>query len=186
MKKTLTALTILLAVSAAQAGFLYWSFAPDGDDYTVALNWDTTAPTEWDSAEYGVDDNINDTIVELDVNFTTVSEGVTLSDFDFHSSFDEISWVSWDSNTKTVSGYFFSGAATADVVLVSFKYSGPDNVTFTADPAGFGNHISSDVIARGPEFSNSNAGSFVVPEPATMVIFGLGGLVLSATRRRSA
>ncbi|AQQ72397.1 hypothetical protein SMSP2_02781 [Limihaloglobus sulfuriphilus] len=181
MKKTLTALTILLAVSAAQAGFLYWSFTgPDGGgDYTVDLNWDTTAPAEWDYVEYSA---LNDNLTEFAIKISTESSGVTLSNFVF-GDFDTTWAVNWDGE-KTSFGTALD-ANGVNGMLIQFKYTGPDNVTLNVE----GIDTTGSAIADSDEnivyFGNSAAGSVVVPEPATMVIFGLGGLVLNVTRRKA-
>jgi hypothetical protein len=174
MKKTLTALTILLAVSAAQAKFIYWTVDDTGTagEFVLNFNYTETKATAQDGVWYA--DYLQAGICEVN-NFDNLSSNNTSAVLGSPSwyptdlLFGTVVYALWDVNNIPES----------DFTIASLVYEGSsgDNISGTISVGGVGE---GDIA-----HFNDYEPSFVVPEPATAIIMCLGGFILKTTKKRS-
>jgi hypothetical protein len=174
MKKTLTALTILLAVSAAQANFIYWTVDDTGTagEFDLNFNYTETEATAQDGVWY--DDYLQPGINQVNNFDNLISDNTS-------AVLGSPSWYPTDLLLdEDASAFWNVNIPESDFTIASLVYQGSsgDNISGIISVGGD--------VGGGTTSANNYEPSFVVPEPTTMLILGLGGLMLNITRRRSA
>jgi hypothetical protein len=183
MKKTLTALTILLAVSAAQANFIYWTVDDTGTagEFVLNFNYTETEATAQDGVWY--DDYLQAGInrVENLHNLSSDNTSAVLGSPSWYPTglheYSTDAFALWEGTN--IPEWDGNNIPESDFTIASLVYEGSsgDKISGTISVGSDG--------GGGTTIANNYEPSFVVPEPATMLIFGLGGLMLNITRRRA-